>query len=42
MYLRSEYEVSQRRACQAMQMLRSNYRYVGQQPMCLTVVDEIS
>jgi len=28
-YLKSEYEVSERRACQAMQMNRSSYRYVG-------------
>ena len=31
MYLRNEYEVSERRACQAMQINRSSYRYVGQQ-----------
>jgi len=30
-YLRNEYQVSERRACQAMQMNRSTYRYVGQQ-----------
>jgi transposase InsO family protein len=29
-YLKTEYEVSERRACQAMQMHRSSYRYVGQ------------
>jgi putative transposase len=28
-YLRNEYDVSERRACQAMQMNRSSYRYVG-------------
>ena len=28
-YLRNEYAVSERRACQAMQMNRSSYRYVG-------------
>lgn len=28
-YLRNEYEISERRACQAMQMNRSSYRYVG-------------
>ena len=28
-YLRGEYEISERRACQAMQMNRSSYRYVG-------------
>ena len=30
-YLRNEYEISERRACQAMQMNRSSYRYVGGQ-----------
>jgi putative transposase len=30
-YLRNEYQVSERRACQAMQMSRSSYRYVGKQ-----------
>ena len=30
-YLRNEYEISERQACQAMQMHRSSYRYVGQQ-----------
>jgi hypothetical protein len=29
--LRNEYEISERRACQAIQMHRSSYRYVGQQ-----------
>jgi len=28
-YLRNEYQISERRACQAMQMNRSSYRYVG-------------
>jgi len=28
-YLRDEYEISERRACQAMQLNRSSYRYVG-------------
>ena len=28
-YLKNEYAVSERRACQAMQMNRSSYRYVG-------------
>ena len=28
-YLRNEYEISERRACQAMQLNRSSYRYVG-------------
>ena len=32
-YLRSEYDVSERRACQAMQMNRSSYRYVGSQEL---------
>ena len=32
-YLRDEYEISERRACQAMQMHRSSYRYVGQQEL---------
>jgi transposase InsO family protein len=31
--LRDEYEISERRACQAMQMHRSSYRYVGQQEL---------
>ena len=31
MYLKSEYGISERHACQAMQMNRSSYRYVGQQ-----------
>ncbi len=35
-YLRNEYQVSERRACQAMQMNRSSYRYVGSQ----VLVDE--
>lgn len=29
-YLKNEYDVSERRACQAMQLNRSSYRYVGQ------------
>ena len=32
-YLRNEYIVSERRACQAMQMNRSSYRYVGSQEL---------
>ncbi|MDH3273574.1 MAG: hypothetical protein OEM99_03430 [Gammaproteobacteria bacterium] len=32
-YLRNEYGISQRCACQAMQMNRSSYRYVGQQEL---------
>jgi len=32
-YLRNEYEISERRACQAMQMNRSSYRYVGGQEL---------
>lgn len=32
-YLRNEYELSERRACQVMQMHRSSYRYVGQQEL---------
>ena len=32
-YLKSEYEISERKACQAMQMHRSSYRYVGQQEL---------
>jgi putative transposase len=28
-YLRNEYQISERRACQALQMNRSSYRYVG-------------
>ena len=33
-YLRNEYEISERRACQAMQMNRSSYRYTGKrEPM---------
>ena len=32
-YLRNEYEISERRACQAMQMNRSSYRYVGNQEL---------
>jgi len=32
-YLRNEYEISERRACQAMQMNRSSYRYVGSQEL---------
>lgn len=32
-YLRNEYGVSERRACQAMQMNRSSYRYVGGQEL---------
>ena len=32
-YLRDEYKISERRACQAMQMHRSSYRYVGQQEL---------
>jgi transposase InsO family protein len=31
--LRNEYEISERRACQAMQMNRSSYRYVGGQEL---------
>ncbi len=30
-YLKTEYAISERRACQAMQMNRSSYRYVGGQ-----------
>ena len=30
-YLKAEYAISERRACQAMQMNRSSYRYVGGQ-----------
>lgn len=32
-YLRNEYSVSERRACQAMQINRSSYRYVGSQEL---------
>lgn len=32
-YLRNEYEISERRACQAMQMNRSSCRYVGGQEL---------
>ena len=32
-YLRNEYAISERRACQAMQMNRSSYRYVGQREL---------
>jgi putative transposase len=32
-YLRNEYGISERRACQAMQMNRSSYRYVGSQAL---------
>jgi transposase InsO family protein len=32
-YLLNEYEVSERRACQAMQMNRTTYRYVGRQEL---------
>jgi len=32
-YLRNEYVISERRACQAMQMNRSSYRYVGSQEL---------
>ena len=36
-YLRNEYTISERRACQAMQMNRSSYRYVGSEE----AIDEI-
>ena len=36
-YLRNEYAISERRACQAMQMNRSSYRYVGSKE----AIDEI-
>ena len=32
-YLRNEYKISERRACQAMQMNRTSYRYVGRQEL---------
>lgn len=32
-YLRNEYSISERRACQALQMNRSSYRYVGGQEL---------
>jgi putative transposase len=32
-YLKTEYASSERRACQAMQMNRSSYRYVGGQDL---------
>jgi len=32
-YLKTEYAISERRACQAMQMNRSSYRYVGGQDL---------
>jgi len=32
-YLRNEYDLSERRACQAMQMHRASYRYVGKQEL---------
>ena len=32
-YLRNEYTVSERRACQVMEMHRSSYRYTGQQEL---------
>lgn len=32
-YLRNEYKISERRACQAMQINRSSYRYVGQKEL---------
>ncbi len=32
-YLRNEYEISERHACQAMQMNRSSYRYIGNQEL---------
>ena len=36
-YLKSEYDISQRHACQAMQLNRSSYRYVGNRE----AIDEI-
>ncbi|MFK8016371.1 MAG: hypothetical protein AB8G17_13140 [Gammaproteobacteria bacterium] len=33
MYLREHYDISERRACQAMQINRSSYRYVGQRTL---------
>ena len=32
-YLKTEYEISERRACQAMQLNRSSYRYVASQAL---------
>lgn len=40
-YLRNQYEISERRACQAMQMNRSSYRYVGQQALVNATHQEV-
>ena len=40
-YLKNGYDVSERRACQAMQMNRSSYRYVGQQEIVDAVYREV-
>ncbi len=40
-YLRNQYEISERRACQAMQMNRSSYRYVGQQELVNATHQEV-
>ena len=40
-YLRNEYGISERRACQAMQMNRSSYRYVGQRELVDAAYQEV-
>ena len=39
--MRNQYEISERRACQAMQMNRSSYRYVGQQALVNATHQEV-
>ncbi|ANO50687.1 hypothetical protein BA177_05220 [Woeseia oceani] len=40
-YLRNQYEISERRACQAIQLNRSSYRYVGQQELVDAAYEEV-
>jgi len=40
-YLRNEYDISERRACQAMQMHRASYRYVGKQELVDEAYQEV-